>query len=180
MGIFSTPDFRQMRRDHDWPRLIHWALYDKDRENSRAARAVLRKNVPGLVEYLYDTACWSQKNAVGRRKTLPSRGVKLLNEAVKVLIRLGPAAVDPLVHAIRAYDEYGDPDEHTRFLFLVLVIDALEKIGRPAVAGLQLLADDRHTDVAEHAREALQQLDARGLVQDEDDDEDEPVEDGED
>jgi hypothetical protein len=94
--------------------------------------------------------------------------VKLLNEAVSVLVRLGPTAVEPLVHAMRAYDEYGDPDEHIRFLFLVLVMDVLEKIGRPAVEGLGLLVDDRHADVAKHAREALQHLDDRGLIEEED------------
>ena len=165
-----------MRRDGELPRLINWALYDKDRESNRAALASLRKDVPVLVEYLYETATWAQEHNVGRRKMLPSRSVKLLDEAVKALIRVGSRAATPLVDAIRVYDDYGSPDEHARFLFFVLVFEALEKIGRAAVEGLQELADDPHADVAEQAREVLARLDARGLVADEDDERDEEAE----
>lgn len=176
MGIFRRPDFEQMRRDGELPRLINWALYDKDRKSSRAALASLRKDVPVLVEYLYETATWAQAHNVGRRKLLPSRSVKLLDEAVKVLIRLGALAVTPLVDAVRVYDDYGSPDEHARFLFFVLVFEALEKIGHPAVVGLQELAGGPHRDVAKQAREVLARLDARGLVADEDDERDEAAE----
>ena len=169
MSIFSAPDFERMRRDGDLPRLIHWALYDKDRESSRAALASLREDVPVLVEYLYDTAAWAQEHTVGRRKMLPSRSIKLLDEAVRALVRLRDHAVPPLVTAVRVYDDYGDQGEHTRVLFFLLVFEALSKIGQPAVTGLQELAGDRHKDVAKQAREALAQLDARGLVSDDDD-----------
>jgi len=172
MGIFSRPDFEQMRRSGDLPRLIHWALYDKDRESSRAALASLRNDVPALVEYLYDTAAWAQAHNVGRRKMLPSHSVKLLDEAVRALIRLGRSAVAPLVAAVRVYDEYGDTDEHTRVLFFLLAFEALEKIGRPALEGLQRLAGDRDRDVAKHAREALARLDAHGLVADQEEEND--------
>jgi hypothetical protein len=169
MGIFSRPDFEQMKRDGDLPRLVHWALYDKDREVSRAALASLRKDVPALVEYLYDTAAWAQEHAVGRRKRLPSRSIKLLEEAVKALIRLRDRAVTPLVDAVRVYDDYGSPDEDAKFLFFVIVFEALEKIGRPAIVELQELAGDPHKDVAQQARDVLARLDARGLVADDDD-----------
>ena len=169
MSIFSKPDFEQLRRSGDLPRLIHWALYDKDRESSRAALSSLRKDATVLVEYLYDTAAWAQSHNVGRRKMLPSRSVKLLDDAVRALIRLGSSAVAPLIAAVHVYDEYGDPDEETRFLFFLLAFEALEKIGRPAVEGLQQLAGDRDRTVAKHAREALARLDARGLVADEED-----------
>ena len=170
MGIFSRPDFEQLRRDGDLPRLINWALYDKDREYSRAALASLRKDVPALVEYLYETATWAQANTVGRRKMLPTRSIRLLDEGVKALVRLRARAVTPLVDAIRLYDDYGSPDEHARFLFFVLAFEVLEKIGPPAVAGLQELAGDWHEDVARQAREVLARLDARGLVADDEDD----------
>ncbi len=172
MGIFSGPDFERMRRDGDMPRLIHWALYDKDRESSRAALASLRKDPTALVEYLYETAAWSRRNAVGRRRMLPSRSVKLLDEAVRALTRLGRRAVDPLAAAIRVYDEYGEQDEETKVLFFLLVFDALEKIGRPSVSGLQELAGDSDIGVATPAREALARLDARGLVAVEEDEDD--------
>ncbi len=170
MGIFDKPDFEQMRRDSDFPLLIHWSLHKKDRESSRAALAALRKDVPAVVEYVYETACWAQAHTVGRRKMLPSRGVRLLEEGVNALVRLGRSAVDPLVAAVKVYDEYGDPDEETRFLFLLLVIDALERIGRPAVGGLRELAEDPHNDVARQAREALATLRDRGLLDDDEED----------
>jgi hypothetical protein len=172
MGIFSPPDYHKMRRDGEWPRLIDLALHDKARESSRAALAELRKDIPGLVEYLYETAVWAQAHSVGRRERLPSRSVRLLGQAVKVLTRLGSRAVPPLVAAVRVYDDYGDPNEHTRMLFFMLVFEILEKIGGPAVTGLQQLARDRHKDVVGQAREALSRLDARGLVEDEDEDDD--------
>jgi len=180
MSIFSKPDFEQMRRAGDMPRLIHWALYDKDRESSRAAMASLQKDVPALVEYLYDTAVEAQANTLGRRrKMLPTRNVKLLDEAVKALIRLRARSVGCVVDAVSVYDRYGSSDEHVRHLFLLLAFEVLEKIGRPSVAGLQELAGDRHDDVAKLAREALAQFEARGLVGESDDPDDDSDEDDE-
>jgi hypothetical protein len=180
MGIFDPPDFERMRRERDMPRLINWALHDKARESSRAALATLREDVPSLVEYLYETAVWAQAHSIGRRERLPSRSVKLLNEAVQVLTRLGNRAVPPLVAAVRVYDDYGDPSEHARVLFFMLVFEVLEKIGGPAVTGLQQLARDSHKDVAAQARQALSRLDARGLLEDEDEDDDLDEDDDED
>jgi hypothetical protein len=168
MSIFDKPDFELMRRSGDFPRLIHWALHDKDRESSRAALAALRRDVPAVVEYLYETDCWAQAHTVGRRKMLPSRGVKLLGECVNVLVRLGRHAVGPLVAAVKAYDDYGDPNEETRLLFLLMAFDALERIGRPAVGGLRELSRDRHDDVARQARDVLAKLRDRGLIEDDD------------
>jgi len=164
MAIFGGPDFEQLRRDRDWPRIIYWALNDKDIESRRSALAALRADVPAVVEYLYDAAAWAQSNSVGRRKHLPSRGVKLLDEATRALTRVGRRAVPPLVAAVSVYDEYGSPDEHTRFLFFALAFDVLERIGTSAVAGLRELEGDPHDDVTTQAREALAKLDARGLV----------------
>lgn len=176
MGIFSPPDFEEMRSKGDWPRLIHWSLYDKDPASSRAARDVLRADPYPLVEYLYETALWAQQHSIGRRKRLPKRSVMLLNEANRALARVGAPAVDPLVDAVRLYDEYGDDDEHMRFLFLVLVFDILEKIGRPAAGGLRSLARSREKDVAKHAREVLENLEVRGILEpDVDVDEDDAV-----
>jgi hypothetical protein len=166
MAIFGRPDFRRLRHDRDWPRIIYWALNDKDVESRRAALAVLRADAPVVVEYLYDTAEWAQANSVGRRKRLPSRGVKLLDEAARGLTRVGRRAVPPLVAAVRVYDEFGSPEEDTRVLFLALSFDILERIGAPAVAGLRELEGDPHDDVVAQAREALAKLEARGLVDD--------------
>ena len=131
--------------------------------------ASLRKDVPVLVEYLYDTAAWAQDHTVGRRKMLPSRSIKLLDEASRRWCGLAATPYRRSVAAVRVYDDYGDQGEHIRVLFLLLVFEALSKIGQPAVKGLQELAGDRHEDVAKQARAVLEQLDARGLVSDDDD-----------
>jgi len=165
MGIFSPPDFEEMRIKGDWPRLIHWSLYDKDPTSCRAARDVLRADPYPVVEYLYETALWAQQHSIGRRKRLPRRSVMLLNEANRALTRVGAPAVAPLVDAVRIYDEYGDPDEDMRVLMFVLVFDILEKIGRPAVDGLRRLAGSRDASVAKQAREALDNLEVRGLLE---------------
>lgn len=170
MGIFSPPDFEKMRREGDMPRMIYWALNDKTPTESRAAMTMLREDVYAVVEYLYETAEWAESHSVGRKKRLPTRSVRLLNEAGRALTRLGSRAVTPLVSSIRAYDSYGSPEENARYLYHVLVFDILEKIGRPAVEGLRDLASDPHGDVRKLAREALEKFEVRGLL-DEDDDE---------
>ena len=179
MGIFSPPDFEKMRREGDMPRMIYWALNDKTPAESRAAMKMLREHVYAVVEYLYETAEWAESHSVGRRKRLPTRSVRLLNEAGRALTRLGTHAVTPLVSSIRAYDSYGSPEENARYLYHVLVFDILEKIGRPAVDGLRDLASDPHGDVRRLAREVLEKFEVRGLLDEEDDEaeeDDEPDE----
>lgn len=164
MAVFGPPDFEKLRRNGDWPRLIYWALLDKEPTLRREALTVLRDDVYHLVEYLYDTAMWAEENSVGRRKRLPTRSVKLLNEAVSALARVGSAAVRPLVASVQTYDEYGRSDANARALYLALVFDILEKIGPRAVDGLRELAEDSHDDVRESAQEVLGKLEARGLL----------------
>ena len=158
-----------MRRDGDFPRLIHWATYQKDPDSSRAALAVLRRDVYAVVEYLYETAAWAQSNSVGRRRRLPTRGISLLNEAVRGLAAVGAPAVRPLVDSVLIYTEYGSPDEDAKVLYYALVYDILEKIGREAVDGLRELAKSRDKDISRPAKEALRNLDSRGLLDDDDD-----------
>jgi hypothetical protein len=184
VGILDGPDFEQMRHKGDFPRLVDWALYTKEPKVSRAALASLRKDVPALVEYLYETAAWAQDHAVGRRKMLPQRSIKMLDQCVSVLVKLGAPAVDPLVAAVRAFDEYGD--EQVRVLFQILAFECLQRIGAPAGDGLRWLAEDPHDDVAQRARDVVEWLDARGLLDDDEDDwdeeddldDEEPVENG--
>jgi hypothetical protein len=169
MGIFSAPDFEKMRREGDMPRMIYWALNDKTPTESRAAMKILREDVYAVVEYLYETAEWAESHSVGRRRRLPTRSVRLLNEAGRALTRLGTRAVTPLVSSIRVYDSYGSPEENARYLYHVLVFDILEKIGRPAVHGLRNLASDPHDDVRKLAREVLEKFEVRGLLDEGDD-----------
>ena len=173
MGIFSPPDFEKMRREGDMPRLVYWALHDKTPAESRAAMSMLREDVYAVVEYLYETAMWAESHSVGRKKRLPTRSVRLLNEAGRALTRLGTRAVTPLVSSIREYDAYGNPEENARYLYHVLVFDILDKIGSPAVDGLRDLASDARRDVRKLAREALEKFEARGLLDDEGDEPDE-------
>ncbi len=114
MGIFSPPDFKKMLRDGDMPRLIYWALHDKAPPESRAAMKVLHREVDAVVEYLYETAMWAESHSVGRRKRLPTRSIRLLNEAGRALTRIGTRAVTPLVSSIRVYDAFGRPEENAR------------------------------------------------------------------
>ncbi len=158
MGIFSPPDFEKMRREGDMPRMIYWALNEKTPTESRAAMKMLREDVYAVVEYLYETAEWAESHSVGRKRRLPTRSVRLLNEAGRVLTRLGTRAVTPLVSSIRAYDSYGSPEENARYLYHVLVFDILEKIGRPAVEGLRDLASDPHGDVRKLARAGAREV----------------------
>ena len=172
MGIFSPPDFEKMRRDGDMPRLIYWALHVKAPTESRAAMTMLREDIYAVVEYVYETAMWAESHSVGRKKRLPTRSIRLLNEAGRALTRMGSGAVTPLVSSIRAYDAYGRPDENARYLYHVLVFDILDKIGGPAADGLRELAAGPHRDVRRLAREALEKLEARGLLDDEADEPD--------
>ena len=75
MAIFDKPDFERMLQNADWPRLIHYANYTKDPELSREAMKVATRDPYKLVEYLYETALWTQKNSSSRGKRLPRRGV---------------------------------------------------------------------------------------------------------
>ena len=176
MGIFSPPDFEKMRREGDMPRMVYWALNDKTPTESRAAMKLLREDVYAVVQYLYETAEWAESHSVGRRKKLPTRSVRLLNEAGRALTRMRARAVAPLVSSIQMYDSYGSPEENARYLYHVLVFDILEKIGRPAAAGLRDLASDRHGDVRKMAREVLERFEERGLLDDEDQAEEDPDE----
>lgn len=153
-----------MRREKDVPRLIHWALFDKDPELSRAALRVLREEVYAVVEYLYETAMWAESHSIGRRKRLPSRGVRILDETVRILVRMGRTSVDPLVNSIITYDSWGRTDENAKVLYFLLVFDALEKIGKPAVSGLHELAADKREEVYKPARETIKKLDRRGIL----------------
>ena len=166
MGIFDPPDIGKLKREGDMPRLIYWAIQNKEPAIAREAQAELRSDVHAVVEHLYETAVWAQENSIGRRKKLPSRSVRLLNEASLALRRLGGRAVASLVDSIRAYDDYGSADEHARFLYHVLVFDILEKIGPPATSGLRDLAADSHADVRKWAREVLEKFEQRGLLDD--------------
>jgi len=165
VGLFR-PDIEKLYRERDFPRLIHWATYEKDPESSGRALAALRQDVNGAVEYLYETAEWAQANSVGRRKRLPTRAVSLLNEAVRGFTTIGPPAVGPLVDSVRLYPEYGSPDDDAKFLYFALVYDILERIGLPAVDGLRELARSRDKGVSAPAKEALSHLVSRGLSDD--------------
>jgi hypothetical protein len=169
MGIFGPPDIEELRRKRDWPRLIHWSLYDRDPESARAARAVLRDSPYPLVEYLYETALWAQQHSIGRKRRLPKHSVMLLNEASRAFVRAGEPFVQPLVDALLLYDQYGDPEEDAKVLMVVLATDILEHIGRPAEGGLRQLAKARDPVVAKHARTSLRTLTDRGVFDDEDD-----------
>jgi HEAT repeat protein len=164
MAVFGPPDFEKLRQKRDWPRLIYWALLDKEPALRREALKVLREEVYSVVEYLYETAMWAEENSVGRRKRLPTRSVRLLNETVSALARVGSASVQPLVVSVQGYDEFGRPGENARALYLALVFDILLKIGPRAADGLRELAEDPHQDVRESAREVLGKLEARGLL----------------
>ena len=77
----------------------------------------------------------------------------------------------PLADSVRVYGRYGDPDEGVRFLYLALVFDVLQKIGRPAGDELRDLARSKEPDVRKHAREALHKLELRGQLDPDDSDE---------
>ncbi len=174
MRFFGKPDIEKMRRDRDIAGLVHWADFRRDKSVSRAAVRGLRENVLELVEYLYETAETAHtRRAPGRRGPSP-RAVYLLNETVKALVKVGPAAVAPLADSVRVYDDYGDPDASLRFLYLALVFEAFEKIGRPAAGEVRSFAHDADSDVRQLARQVLEKMDRRGQLDDEDDRDDVP------
>ena len=74
MGIFDKPDFEQLLKDDDWPRLVHYANYVKEPALSAEATTIVSREVPRLVQYLYETALWTQKNSGNRGRRLPKRG----------------------------------------------------------------------------------------------------------
>ena len=165
MAIFDKPDFDKMLQNADWPRLIHYANYTKDPEMSREATKVAARDPYRLVEYLYETALWTQKNASSRGRRLPRRGVRQINEATVLLRRLGSKAVTPLVDSVSAYDRYGDPDDRVRVLYGAIVLDVLEKIGAKSAAGLRELAGVKDETISALARDSLQRLVDRGLIE---------------
>ena len=166
MKLFGKPDIERMRRDGDIAGLVHWADFRRDQSLSRAAVAALRENVYAVVERLFDTAVWAHAHRGPGRRGLSPSGVHRLNEITVALRKIGPPAVAPLADSVRLYGDYGDPDEHMRFLYFALVFDVLQKIGRPAANELRDLAEGADPDVREHAQEALSKLEARGQLDD--------------
>jgi hypothetical protein len=169
MGFFGKPDIEKMRRDRDVAGLVHWADFRRDKSVSRAAVAGLRENVYEVVEHLYETAASAHaRRGPGRRGPSP-RGVYLLNETVTALVKVGAPAVTPLADSVRVYDDYGDPDESVRFLYLALVFDVLEKIGRPAAVEVRSLAQNADGDIRKLARQVLEKMGRRGQLDEEGD-----------
>ena len=164
MGIFDKPDFEKMLAAGDWPRVVHYATYTKDAELSALATKAATRDLYRLVEYLYETAVWTQQNSSSRGRHLPGRGIRQIRDATKLLVRVGAPSVQPLVASVRAYDEYGDPDENARLLYFSIVFDTLEKLGGRAAAGLRELAGDRDRSISDPAMEVLEHLVDRGLI----------------
>ena len=164
MALFDPPDLEKLKRNGDMARLIDWANYTKNPEVARKALALLKRDPNGLVEYLYDTALWTQQNAQQHGRRLPRRGISMLKDATGILVRLRAPVITPLVVSLLAYDEYGDPDLKTRLLYFSLVIDVLERIGEPAADGLRKLARESDEDVRDLAVEALGRLADNGLL----------------
>jgi len=164
VGIFDKPDFEQMLNSGDWPKLVHYANYVKDPELSAQAMKVAGRDVDRLVEYLYDTAVWTQQNSSNYGRRLPRRGIRQIDEATVLLRRIGAPSVTPLTQSVRAYDQYGDHDEKTRALYFAIVFDLLEKIGARAAVGLRELATVTDQTISAQAGDVLQRLVDRGLV----------------
>jgi hypothetical protein len=164
LGIFDKPDFEQMLARGDWPRLVHYANYTKNAELSALAMKVATRDLYRLVEYLYETAVWTQKNSSHRGRRLPGRGIRQINDATKLLVRVGTPSVKPLVESVRAYDQYGDPDEDVQVLYFSIVFDALQRLGARAAGGLRELAGVRDKSISDPAVAALQNLVDRGLI----------------
>jgi hypothetical protein len=171
MKFFGKPDIEKMRRDGDVAGLVHWADFRRDKSVSRAAVAGLRENVYEAVMYLYETAASAHAHRGPGRRGLSPRGVYLLNETVGALVKVGARAVAPLADSIRVYNDYGDPDESMRFLYLALVFDTLQRIGRPAADEVRALSESSENDVRKLARQVLQKMDERGQLDDEEDSE---------
>jgi hypothetical protein len=165
VGIFDRPDFEQMLKSGDWPKLVHYANYDKDRELSAQATKIAEREVYGLVEYLYETAVWTQQNSSNHGRRLPKRGIRQIDEATLLLRRIGAPAVAPLIASVRAYDDYGDPHEDARTLYFAVVFDLLEKMGALTVDGLRELAKMKDATISASAHDVLQHLVDRGLLE---------------
>jgi hypothetical protein len=167
MALFDPPDLEKLKRNGDMARLIDWAHYTKNPEVARKALALLKRDPNGLVEYLYDTAVWTQQNAQQHGRRLPRRGISMLKDATGILVRLRGPVITPLVVSLLAYDQYGDPDPKTSLLYFNLVVDVLERIGEPAADGLRKLVRESDEDVRDMAAEALRRMSDRGLLEDE-------------
>jgi hypothetical protein len=165
VGIFDKPDFEEMLKNADWPKLVHYANYVKDPALSAEATNVAGRDVYKLVQYLYETAEWTQKNSSSHGRRLPRRGVRQINEATTLLRRLGSRSVAPLIDSVRLYDDYGDPDDRIRVLYFAIVFDVLEKMGAKTAAGLRELAKVGDKTVSAPARDVLQHLADRGLIE---------------
>jgi hypothetical protein len=165
MSILGKPDFERMLEKGDWPMLVHYANYKKDLALSREATKVAARDPRRLVEYVYDTAVWAKLNAAGHGRKLPRRAIRQIDEAAALLRRLGSRAAGPLASSVRVYDEYGDPDENVRVLFFAIVFDTLERIGADAADELRDLAAMADEDVGAPAREILQRLADRGVIE---------------
>jgi hypothetical protein len=164
VGIFERPDFEKMLARGDWPRVVHYANYTKDVELSALATKAATRDLYRLVEYLYETAVWTQQNSSSRGRRLPGRGIRQIRDATRLLVRVGTPSVRPLVESVRAYDEYGDPDEDARMLYFTIVFDTLEKLGARAANGLRELAGARDKSISDPAVEVLEHLVDRGLI----------------
>jgi hypothetical protein len=164
VGIFDKPDFEQMLKAGDFPKLVHYANYVKDPALSAAAMKVASRDVSQIVEYLYETAMWTQKNSSNHGRRLPKRGIRQIDEATLLLRRIGAPAITPLVDSVRTYDEYGEPEETARELYFAIVFDLLEKMGARTAAGLRQLATNRDKTIKIPARDILERFVDRGLV----------------
>jgi hypothetical protein len=164
VGIFDKPDFERMLARGDWPRVVHYANDTKHAELSALAMKAATRDLYRLVEYLYETAVWTQKNSSNRGRRLPGRGIRQINDATNLLVRVGAPSVRPLVESVRAYDDYGEPDEDARVLYFTIVIDVLQRLGARGANGLRELARVRDESIANPAGEALQRLVDRGLI----------------
>jgi hypothetical protein len=164
VGIFDKPDFDRMLRSGDWPQLVHYANYVKDPELSAEAMKVAGRDVNRLIEYLYDTAVWTQQNSSKHGLRLPRRGIRQIDDAALLLRRIGAPSVIPLAQSVRVYENYGDPDEKIRALYFVIVFDLLERMGAKAAVGLRELAAVDEEAISVPARDVLQRLVDRGLV----------------
>jgi hypothetical protein len=164
VGIFDKPDFEKMLAQGDWPRVVHYANYTKNAELSALATKVATRDLYKLVEYLYETAVWTQKNSSNHGRRLPGRGIRQINDATRLLMRVGAPSVEPLVESVRGYELYGDPDEDARVLYFSIVFDVLQRLGARAADGLRELAGVRDKSISAPAVEALQKLVDRGLI----------------
>jgi len=164
VGIFDKPDFEKLLAQGDWARVVHYANYTKNAELSGLATQAATRDLYRLVEYLYETAVWTQKNSGNRGRRLPGRGIRQITDASKLLVRTGTPSVEPLVASVRSYDDYGEPDEDIRVLYFSIVFDTLRRLGARAADGLRELAGVRDKSISVPAKEALQDLVDRGLI----------------